>query len=113
MFLPAVVAGMQGGDPSPGKKTVAASTPSAQDISNARAQGLVWVNLSTGVFWKEGQFYGKTKRGKFLSEDEARKQGFREAKEPTASKKIVHKKGDQSGTDATIETHSSTPAKPK
>ena len=36
-------------------------------------------NLASGVYHKEGKFYGKTKRGEFMS-------GYREAKAETASK---------------------------
>jgi hypothetical protein len=49
-------------------------------------KGMVWVNLSTKVFHREGdRYYGTTKHGKFMSEDEAVKAGYREAK--TAAKK--------------------------
>ena len=47
---------------------------------------MVWVNLSTKVFHREGdRYYGTTKTGKFMTEDEAVKAGYREAK--TAVKK--------------------------
>jgi hypothetical protein len=37
---------------------------------------LVWVNTETHVYHKEGsRFYGKTKKGKYLSEAEAIKEG--------------------------------------
>jgi hypothetical protein len=43
--------------------------------------GMVWVNLSSGVYHYPGnQFYGKTKSGKYLSEDEAVKAGYHAAK---------------------------------
>ena len=75
---------------------------------------MVWVNLSTRVYHKGGDLYGHTKHGKFMNEDDAKKQGFREAKEPAPSKKKGANKtpADQSGIDATINTHSSTPPKP-
>ena len=39
--------------------------------------GQVWVNLSTGTYWRPGtRFYGKTKRGRYMNEDEAIKIGF-------------------------------------
>ena len=47
---------------------------------------MVWVNLGSGVYHKEGKFYGKTKRGKFMSEDDAKKAGYREAKTEAAPK---------------------------
>jgi hypothetical protein len=122
LFASAVPAGTQAGDGSAGVadkskiRTKAASTgapPSAQDIANAKSEGLVWVNLDTRRYHKDGEFYGKTKRGKFINEDGAKKEGFHEAEQPATSKKTNLKKpGDQSGLDATIDTHKSTPPKP-
>jgi hypothetical protein len=44
-------------------------------------KGMVWVNTASGVYHHEGdQWYGKTKDGKFMSEEEAKKAGFHEAK---------------------------------
>jgi len=37
---------------------------------------MVWVNLASDVYLKEDKFYGKTKRGKFMSEDDAKKAGL-------------------------------------
>ncbi len=40
----------------------------------------VWVNLGSGVYWKSGtQYYGKTKRGKYMREADAVKAGYRAA----------------------------------
>jgi len=83
--------------------------PSDQDIANAKSQGLVWVNTSSRVYHKAGENYGKTKHGKFMTEDEARQQGFRAAKEPEPVKPSAKK--DQSGLDGSANTHSSTPPK--
>ena len=86
------------------------AAPSAQDIANAKSQGLVWVNTATKLYYKDGDFYGQSKTGKFVTEDAAQKEGFREAK-VTAKKTNTKKKPDQSGIDASPETHASTPPK--
>ena len=69
------------------KKAVdTAPAPSDRDIADAKAKGMVWVNTSTKVYHKDGEFYGKTKRGKFMAEDDAKKGGYRPAQEPAAKK---------------------------
>jgi len=46
------------------------------------AAGMVWVNLGTKVYHKEGdRWYGKTKNGKYMTEDDAIKAGYRASKE--------------------------------
>ncbi len=35
------------------------------------------MNTASGVYHKGGQYYGKTKQGKFMSEDDAKKAGYR------------------------------------
>jgi DNA uptake protein ComE-like DNA-binding protein len=48
----------------------------------APAKGMVWVNLESKVYHKEGsRWYGKTKSGKYMSESDAIKAGYRAAKE--------------------------------
>jgi len=56
------------------------SSPSPADIAAAKASGKVWVNLDTGVYHKGGRWYGKTKNGKFMTVDEAKKAGYTAAK---------------------------------
>ena len=54
-------------------KIVTAQTPPVK--------GMVWVNTESKVFHKEGdRWYGKTKAGKFMTEADAIKDGYREAK---------------------------------
>ncbi len=64
----------------------ATPAPSDADIAAAKAKGMVWVNTGTGVYHSGGEFYGKTKRGKFMTTDDANKAGFKAAKEPAAKK---------------------------
>jgi hypothetical protein len=52
-------------------------TVSESEITAARASGNVWVNTETGVYHKGGQWYGATKQGKFMSEQEAIRAGYR------------------------------------
>ena len=67
--------------------TKATPAPTAQEIADAKAKGLVWVNTESKVYHKDDRFYGKTKQGKFMTEDDAKKAGYRPAKESAVSEK--------------------------
>jgi hypothetical protein len=71
------------------KKVVAATpAPTEQEIADARAKGMVWVNTSAKLYHhQESKYYGKTKQGKFMTEDDAKAAGFTPAKVAAAKKK--------------------------
>jgi len=62
-------------------KSAAAPSKSASDadIASAKSAGKVWVNLDSKVYHKSGRWYGKTKSGKFMTEDEAKAAGYKAA----------------------------------
>jgi competence protein ComEA len=58
-----------------------AAAKSAPQAQPSPGSGMVWVNLDSGVYHKEGtRYYGKTKNGKYMSESDALKAGYRAAK---------------------------------
>src|SRR5439155_12643680 len=60
-------------------KTKTAVTATATPAAGG-GHGLVWVNTETHVYHKEGsRFYGTTKKGKYVSEADAIKEGDRAA----------------------------------
>jgi hypothetical protein len=61
--------------------TPAASKPGAtQQARPANSSGMVWVNTDSGIYHKPGtRYYGKTKQGKYMSEADAIKAGYRAA----------------------------------
>jgi hypothetical protein len=68
------------------KTSTAAAGPAAAAPASAKApaigggHGLVWVNTETHVYHKEGsRFYGTTKKGKYVTEAEAMKEGDKAA----------------------------------
>lgn len=71
--------------PSSSSRTSAPASTVPQSDKPAAApphgSGLVWVNLDTKVYHYEGdRWYGKTKNGKYMTEAEAQKEGYRPAK---------------------------------
>ena len=60
----------------PPKTTATTGTPQVPPV-----KGMVWVNLSTKVYHMEGdKYYGNTKNGKFMTEEDAIKAGYHKAK---------------------------------
>jgi len=69
-----------GSAPASKATTTSSGAPTTQDIAAAKASGKVWVNTETGVYHKGGRWYGKTKKGKFMTEADARAAGYKGAK---------------------------------
>jgi uncharacterized protein YoxC len=63
-----------------GKDRENAPGVSDTQIANAQKQGMVWVNTDSGIYHNDGAFFGKTKEGKFMTEADAKKAGYRAAK---------------------------------
>ena len=65
----------------------AAVMPTDAEIADAKAKGMVWANENTKVYHKDDAQYGKTKHGKFMTEDDAKAAGYRLAKSSPMGKK--------------------------
>lgn len=62
--------------PAPATAKTATSQTAAKAPAPGGGHGLVWVNSETHVYHKEGsRFYGTTKKGKYMTEAEAIKEG--------------------------------------
>jgi len=65
-------------------QTKSKSEPEASSVQTVQIppeKGMVWVNTNTGIYHREGdRWYGKTKNGKFMSEADAQKAGYRPSK---------------------------------
>ncbi|HLN57256.1 MAG TPA: helix-hairpin-helix domain-containing protein [Thermoanaerobaculia bacterium] len=71
----------------PASKPAPASQAQATSQPAPPAKGMVWVNTETKVFHREGdKWYGNTKHGKYMTEADALKAGYRESKQKPAAK---------------------------
>jgi hypothetical protein len=65
---------------SPAPAKGASRATAAKSPAPGGGHGLVWVNPETHVYHKEGsRFYGTTKKGKYMTEAEAIKEGNKAA----------------------------------
>ena len=86
-------AAKSGGAPATPASTSARSAPASKTASTqqappANSAGLVWVNTDSGVYHKPGtRWYGKTKQGKYMTEADAQKAGYRVAAAAAPKKK--------------------------
>lgn len=68
--------------PAAESKRAPASAPETAEYQPPPARGMVWVNLETKIYHREGDhWYGKTKHGKYMSEADAVKAGYRLSRE--------------------------------
>jgi hypothetical protein len=63
--------------PKKAEKPAPSGAASNSEIASAQSSGKVWVNLDSGIYHKGGQWYGKTKNGKFMTEAEAKAAGYK------------------------------------
>lgn len=61
--------------------TAASSKAASTPAQTPPAKGMVWVNLDSGIYHKEGsRWYGQTKNGKFMTAADAKKAGYKPSK---------------------------------
>jgi hypothetical protein len=69
-------------EPAASGQAKASSKAASKPATPPPAPGMVWVNLDTKVYHKEGQrWFGNTKNGKYMTEADAIKAGYRASKE--------------------------------
>lgn len=71
----------------------ATTAPTDAEIADAKAKGEVWVNTSSKAYHKaDDKYFGKTKHGKFMSEEDAQKAGYHLSGQHVAKKAAATKK---------------------
>src|ERR1017187_3526322 len=72
--------------------TKPAAKTTAADVQKPPQPGMVWGNTKSKVYHKEGdQWYGKGKNGKWMTEADAKKQGYNAAKANAVTAKAAAK----------------------
>ena len=66
--------------PSSGSKASSKKSSTPTQAQTPPQPGMVRVNTDTGVYHKSGRWYGKTKNGKWMTEEDAIKAGYKDAK---------------------------------
>jgi len=62
----------------PAATTKPSTSQSAQPAAPANNASMVWVNTESGIYHKQGsRYFGKTKQGKYMTEADAIKAGYR------------------------------------
>jgi competence protein ComEA len=78
---PAAAASTPASSSPPTPAAASTSTKTAPTATGNPGPGMVWVNTDSGIYHKEGsRYYGKTKVGKYMTEADALKAGYRAAK---------------------------------
>jgi len=77
--------------PAPASEIPKAAKPKVEKAPEQAAtppvKGMVWVNHKSKVYHVEGdRYYGKTKSGEWMTEEEAIKKGYRKSKQETKAK---------------------------
>jgi hypothetical protein len=71
-------AGSAAASPAPAKPAV--TEPATNAPAQGGGHGLVWVNTESHVYHREGsRFYGTTKKGKYMTEQDAIQAGYKPA----------------------------------